>query len=131
MLLELENDADRTLADAGAKPPAEVRGLKLASRVGDRAVHLVLPKIVTDALGVPEIGEANVGFPDGRRVIWKVVGGVRHRLCGRDAVFKAIVDPDRDDALIGKIVPGALDLVADPVAGTCHPRDADAMIAEM
>ena len=91
----------------------------------------MLPKAVTDALGVPVVGEANVRFADGRRAIRPVVDRVWLRMNGRDGVFKAIVEPDRDDALIGAIVLEALDMVADPVGGTCHPREADRILAEM
>ena len=38
-------------------------------------------------------------------------------------MFKAVVEPGREDMLIGAIVLGDLDLLAGPVARTCHPRD--------
>ena len=131
MLLELKNNADRELARGGAKPPEEVRSLELDGWVDTGAAQLVLPKTVTDALGVPAAGEARVRFADGRRAIRSVVDGVWLRMNGRDGVFKAIVEPNREDALIGAIVLETLDMVADPVGGTCRPRDADSMIAEM
>ena len=52
-------------------------------------------------------------------------------LRGRSGVSRAIAEPNRDEALIGAIVLGDLDLLADPVDGTCHPRDSEEMIAEI
>ena len=131
MLLELKNNADRELAANGFKPPEDIRELELDGWVDTGAAQLVLPKTVTDALGVPEIGTAKVRFADGRRGVRPVVGGVWLRMNGRDGVFKAIVEENRGDALIGAIVLEDLDMVADPVDGTCRPRDADAILAEM
>ena len=131
MLLELTNNDDAALARRGLKDPEEVRTVEIDGWVDTGAVQLVLPKAVTDALGLPVVGEANVRFADGRRAVRPVVGGVALRMAGRDGVFKAIVEPGREDALIGAIVLEALDMVADPVAGTCSPRDADRILAEM
>ena len=131
MLLELQNNADREAAEAGTKPADEVREVQLDGWVDTGAAQLVLPKAVADALGVPVAGEARVRFADGRRAVRPVVNKVWLRMNGRDGVFKAIVEPNREDALIGAIVLETLDMVADPVGGTCHPRDADSMIAEM
>jgi hypothetical protein len=41
------------------------------------------------------------------------------------------VEPNRDDALIGAIVLEDLDMLADSVTGTCHPRDPDHIISEL
>ena len=136
MLLELQNNDDAALARRGLKPPEEVRSVEVDGWVDTGAAQLVLPKAVTDALGVPTIGEARVKFADGRRDVRPVVANVWLRMGGRDGVFKAIVEDGREDApvpsaRVGAIVLEALDMVADPVSGTCHPRDAGAILAEM
>ena len=101
MLLELQNNDDAALARRGLKPPEEVRSVEIDGWVDTGAAQLVLPKAVTDVLGVPVIGEAKVRFADGRPDVRPVVGEVRLRMGGRDGVFKAIVEPGREDALIG------------------------------
>ena len=131
MLLELQNNDDAALARRGLKPPEEVRSVEIDGWADTGAAQLVLPKAVTDALGVPVIGEAKVRFADGRPDVRPVVGEVRLRMGGRDGVFKAIVEPGREDALIGAIVLEELDMVAGPVTGTCRPRDAERILAEM
>ena len=131
MLLELANNDDRAAARRGDLAEEEVRALEIDGIVDTGAAQLVIPKAVADALGVPKVGTAGVKFADGRRAERDVVSDVWLRLLGRDAVFKAVVEPGRDDALIGAIVLEALDLLPDPIAGTCHPRDPEHMIAEM
>ena len=49
---------------------------------------------------------------------------------GRRGVFTAVVEPDRDSALIGAIVLEDLDVVADCTAQTLVPRDPNFIIAE-
>ena len=131
MLLELQNNADRELAAGGAKPPEEVRAAEVDGWVDTGAEQLVLPKAVADALGVPVVGEANVRFADGRRGVRPVVSKVWLSTAGRDGVFKAIVEPNRQSALIGAVVLESLDLLIDPVSKECRPRDADRILAEM
>ena len=131
MILELQNNADRELAEGGFKPAGEVRGLDLEGWVDTGAEQLVLPQAVADALGVPVTGEARVRFADGRRDVRPVVDKVWLRAAGRDGVFKAVVEPNRDTALVGAVVLEALDLLVDPVSKECRPRDADRILAEM
>ena len=92
------------------------------------AAYLVLPKTFADALGVPTVGKTNVRFADNRRVERQIVGDVWLRLCGREGVYKAVVEPNRGDALIGAIVLEDLDLIPDPKAGTCEPRDPEVIV---
>ena len=45
--------------------------------------------------------------------------------------FSAIIEPKRDTALIGAIVLEELDLVADCVTQTVHPRDPRGIVSEI
>ena len=56
--------------------------------------------VVSDALGVPVIGEAGVRYADDRRATKKVVNAVEVSLLGRNGIFRAIVEPDRSNAII-------------------------------
>jgi predicted aspartyl protease len=131
MLLELANHRDQILADEGIKPASDVRSLEIEGWVDTGAARLVLPKMVTDSLGLPTVGTTGVKFADGRRSTRDVVGEVWLRMGGREGVFTAIVEPNRDDALIGAIVLEELDMLADPIDGTCHPRDPDMVVSEI
>ena len=46
-------------------------------------------------------------------------------------MFSAVVEPDRDTALIGVIVLEELDLVVDCVTQTLQPRDPNRMLTEI
>lgn len=131
MLLELANHRDQILADEGIKSADEVRSHELAGRVDTDAAKLVLPKAVTDALGLPKVGTTGVKFADGRRSTRDAVGEGWLRMQGREGVFTAIVEPGRDDALIGAIVLEEFAMLAGPVGGTCHPRDPNRVVSEI
>ena len=50
---------------------------------------------------------------------------------GRGSVFDAVVEPDRDSALIGAIVLESLDLLADCTTQTLVPRDPERITSEI
>ena len=52
-------------------------------------------------------------------------------LLGRGFNFHAIVEPNRNTALIGAIVLEVLDFVVDCVAQELHPRDPNGIVAEI
>ena len=91
----------------------------------------MLPESAVGALGLRETGETSVRFADGRRVKRKVVGDVELSIFGRTGVFSAVVEPGRDDALVGAIVLEELDLIVDCVSQKLKPRDPDTTITEV
>src|SRR5262249_3893615 len=95
------------------------------------AAHLVIPKSAADALGVPVIGEAGVRYADDRRATKKVVNAVEVNLLNRSGIFRAIVEPDRKDALIGAIVLEDMDFVVDCRQQKLVPRDPDRIQTEI
>ena len=109
--IELVNHQDSVLANAGALPQEKVRRLRIEGIVDTGASHLVIPKKVADALGVPVIGETGVRYADHRRAARKIVDDVEVHLLSRSGTFKAIVEPDRENALIGAIVLEDMDFI--------------------
>lgn len=129
--LELANGEDLVLVKNGALAPEKVRRLRLAALVDTGASHLVIPESIAQQLGVPEIGQANIRYADHRKETRKVVDQVHAALLGRYGTFKAIVEPNRPDGLLGVIVLEDLDLVVDCRAQTLRPRDPNTIIAEI
>lgn len=123
MDVEVANYEDRVRERRKELQADAVRDCTIEGWVDTGATHVVIPKVVADSLGLPVLHETNVTFADGRRDTRDVVGDLWLRLCDREGVFKAVVEPNRSDMLIGAIVLEDLDLLADPTAGTCHPRD--------
>jgi len=82
-------------------------------------------------LGLEESWQAKVRYADGHTQNRPVVKNVWLRLCGRDSVFSAVVEPNRDTALIGAIVLEELDLVVDCITQTLQPRDPNHMVTEI
>lgn len=131
MKLELANYVDVIVSERGDIPESEIRRFDCEGVVDTGAAHLVIPGPAMDALGVEEAWQAKVRYADGHTQSRPVVKNVWLRLCGRESVFSAVVEPNRDTALIGAIVMEELDLVVDCVTQTLHPRDPHQMLTEM
>jgi hypothetical protein len=59
------------------------------------------------------------------------VSNVWLQLLGRHGVFTAVVEPDREDALIGTFVLEELDLLVDCATQSLYPREPDAILTEI
>ncbi|HEY2412053.1 MAG TPA: hypothetical protein VGI40_07410 [Pirellulaceae bacterium] len=129
--VELRNHGDSVMAERGLLPLDKIRKVIVSGVVDTGAAQLVVPGRVADELGLDKIGEATVRFADNRRHNRTVVKDVGLMLMGREATFNAIVEPNRDDALIGAIVLEALDFVVDCVGQKLIPRDPDRIFAEI
>ena len=70
-------------------------------------------------------------YADGRMAQRDRVDGVHLTCLGRDSVFNAVVEPNRDSALIGAIVLEDLDLIVDCGAQKLAPRDPKGIISEI
>ncbi len=127
----LANYDDLAQARAGDIPESSVRRMTLPGVVDWGATRLVIPQSVAERLGVEPTGEVGVRYADGRVGQRPLVGGVHLTWGGRSSVFNAIVEPDRDSALLGAIVLGDLDLVVDCTTQSLRPRDPKQIISEV
>jgi predicted aspartyl protease len=129
--LVVANDRDVIQAAPGTPIPAGVKHLVLSGVVDSGAARLVLPQRVADELRLEGHGETAVRYAHGRRDRRPVVSHVWLQLLGRDGVFSAVVEPGREDALIGAIVLEELDLVVDCTTQTLRPREPDSILTEI
>jgi hypothetical protein len=88
----------------------------------------VLPEAVVNRLGLPLGDPIPVRYADGRRGRAK---GVFAQLLGRDGTFTAVVEPNRDTALIGAIVLEELDFLVDCGQQRLAPLDAGGPLTEI
>jgi hypothetical protein len=129
--VEVANDGDLILVRHGRLQPDQVRRETVRGVVSPRVTRLVLPEGVVRRLGLPLGDLAPVQYADGRRGRLPLVRGVFVRLLDRDGTYSAISDPNRDTALIGRIVLGDLDLLVDDTKKRLVPRDPRGPIYEM
>ena len=108
-----------------------VRHVTLSGVVDCGAAKLVLPQNVVDELGLLPDGETTVRLADNRRVRRNVVSNVWLELLGRHGVFSAVVEPNREDALIGAIVLEELDLLVDCGIQSLYPREPGSTLTEI
>ncbi len=130
--LEIANNEDLVRAKSGDIDPAKVRRTTLRGVVDSGAAYLVLPKSVAVELGLPiKAKKIKVRYADGRRAVRAEADEVRLQLLGRDGLFAAIIEPNRETALIGAIVLEALDLLVDCNHQRLVPRDPDMILSEI
>jgi len=115
------------MAAQGLTPPEQVRQLQVKGMVDTGANWLVLPKAVVDQLGLPPTKPMLVRFGDGRLEFRDVVEQAWVEMFGRHGTFRAIVEPNRSDALVGAIVLEDLDLLVDCSQQTLQPRNPEHM----
>lgn len=121
------NSLDMGMAAQGLTPPEQVRQLQVKGMVDTGANWLVLPKAVVDQLGLPPTKPMLVRFGDGRLEFRDVVEQAWVEMFGRHGTFRAIVEPNRSDALVGAIVLEDLDLLVDCSQQTLQPRHPEHM----
>ena len=129
--LKLTNSADVILAKEGLLSPEKIRRTTVPGVVNTRVLRLAIPSTAAEQLGLPEAEDVEVHYPDGRRAARKIVGDISLELLGREAKFRAIAEPDRNTAVIGRLVLDMLDFVVDCVAQRLYPRDPNRIIAEI
>jgi predicted aspartyl protease len=129
--VELTNAEDLVRVKDGTLAPDQVRRLRMSGTVDTGATCLVLPAEAVKQLGVPTAGKATVRYADNRKSSRTVVENVRVDLLGRHGNFKAIVEPNRTDVLLGAIVLEDMDFLVDGNTQTLQPRDPKQIIAEI
>jgi clan AA aspartic protease len=129
--VDLRNYGDTFRAELGQISSDEIRKATVAGVVDTGATQLVIPGRIAKELGFPVIGEASVRFADNRRESRAVVKDVEVCIGDRKATFNAVVEPNREDALIGAIVLEALDFIVDCGQQKLVPRDPHRIVAEI
>lgn len=129
--IELANFEDLARARAGDIPSDQVRRARIRGVVDSGAAKLVLPESVVKQLGLRLSGKAGVRYADNRDAERDIATGVELTYANRSGVFSAVVEPQRDSALIGAIVMEDLDLIVDCTKQRLEPRDPGKIISEI
>ncbi len=109
----------------------KVKHVVVSGVVDSGAARLVLPQRVVDDLQLKVDSEMTVRLADNRLAKRQIVSNVWLQLLGRHSVFTAVVEPAREDALIGAIVLEELDLLVDCLTQSLHPRDPNSILTEI
>ena len=127
--IEVANNDDVARARAGDIPDAQVRRARVRGVVDSGATRLVLPASVVRQLGAQVAGKVGVRYADGHVADRDRADGIHLTCLGRSSVFNAVVEPDRDSAVIGAIVLEDLDLIVDCTTQQLTPRDPKGIIS--
>jgi clan AA aspartic protease len=128
---DVSNYGDVVLAREGKLAPEKVRHARISGVVDTGAAFLVLPAAVVKQLGLPKGWQTKVRCADGRKATRDIVDDAYVEILGRHSTFQAVVEPKRQDALIGAIVLEALDLLPDCTNQRLVPRDPNMMTTEI
>ncbi len=120
--IELENVKDREMAEDGELPEADIRSATVSAVADTGAIMLALPEDVVGRLGIRHRSSITATYADGRQGELPVAGPLLVRIGDRSMPANCIVLPQGTDALVGQLIMEGLDLVADCVARTLHPR---------
>src|SRR5947207_9365678 len=130
--IEVANNDDVTRARLGQIRPEQVRRVRLKAIADSGATKVVLPKSVVKTLGLQLTDrKSKVTYADGRTAVRPIVAGAQVEVLGRSDVFSAIVEPNRETALLGAIVMEDLDLLIDCTKNKLIPRDPNMMTFEI
>jgi predicted aspartyl protease len=129
--VEIANNDDLALVRRGLLKPGQVRRETVPGVVDSGAAMLVLPQSLVQRLGLPLGKDVNVRYADGRRARRREAKGASITLLGREDTFTAVVEPKRENALIGAIVLEALDLLVDCTNQRLVPRDPRSPVYEI
>jgi hypothetical protein len=129
--IEVANYGDLVEHRRGDLPAERIRRLKMQGVVGPRTMNTVLPEQVAKQLGLTVVGKVGVTHGGKRSGFRDQVDAVYLTIQGRSGIVTAILDKDRDTALIGAIVLTTLDFVVDLEKQRLVPRDPDYKTTEI
>jgi len=129
--VELANYDDIVQARNGHIPADKVRRLTLQGVVDTGAARLVLPENVANRLGLRRTGDVEVRYANGLKDRRSMAGDVQLTYQDRTGIFNAVLEPNRESALIGAIVLEDLDFIVDCSRQALVPRDPERIISEI
>jgi hypothetical protein len=121
--LEVANYHDLVRAEEGLITPDKIRRLIVRGIVDTGSTTLVLPQGLAKQLGLTPKRKVNVEYADDHVNARDEVQGVYVTLLGRGGIYRAILEPKRDTALISAIILEDLDLLVDCKRLRLVPRD--------
>ncbi len=121
--IQLENYADRVLAEHGHLKASKIRRVKAKVLADSGATLLVLPQDLVERLGL-KIKEEKVivTYADERKEERPVAGFLTVRVGDRSMETDCVVGPPSSEPLLGQIILERLDLLVDCKEGKLIPR---------
>ena len=96
--------------------------LDVEAKIDTGATLLVLPKSITDKLNFPKIRRQVVKYANETTEEKDIVAAVEVEICSRKGWFEAVVEPNKNYALIGAVVMETLDLIVEPASLQVYPN---------
>lgn len=94
----------------------------ISAKVDTGATMLVIPQELANNLELPIMRKQFVKYANEQTAELVVVGGIELEVCGRVGNFEAVVQPNKNYALLGAIPMEALDLIIEPATLGIYPN---------
>lgn len=112
--VQLVNQTDKILADAGHLAQAKIRSMKIEMLVDSGAYMMAINEHIQAQLGLNYIESKEAELADGTRITCDVVGPLEVKFANRRAFVEAIVLPGKSQPLLGAIPMEYMDVLVDP-----------------
>jgi len=113
--LELVNDGDVFLFEAGNLKEEEIRQLEIEALVDTGAVMLLLPQDIVEVLGLKKTDRAIVSLANDEKIELDIAGTISLTALDRKMKTDCLVGPPLCEPLVGQIILERLDLIIDPI----------------
>ena len=129
--IELVNADDFGFAKRGRIGDDELRKMTIHLKIDTGSIMLCVNETIKKALGLPHFGIRRSQLANGLLIELEVVGPVIVRYLDRDCSTNAIVLPDDQEPLLGRIPMAEMDLFVHPTSNQLLPMHPDGAIMSL
>lgn len=96
--------------------------VELEAKIDTGVTLLVISEDVAKEFEFPTIRKQIVKYANEETAERNIVWGVDVKICGREGIFEAVVEPKKKYPLIGAVVMESLDLIVEPRSMGIYPN---------
>ena len=119
--VKLTNYADIEDAERGFIKKEDIRSVSIKGKLDTGSSVLVIPKSISERLGLRKEGEINIEYADGRKDKLPIMSGIKVEINGRFTLTNPVIGSN-DKVLISNHIIEAMDFMIDAVEGKVKPR---------
>ena len=118
--VKLTNYGDIEDAERGFIKKEDIRSVSIKGKLDTGSSVLVIPKSISERLGLRKEGEINIEYADGRKDKLPIMSGIKVEINGRFTLTNPVIGSN-DKVLISNHIIEAMDFMIDAVEGKVKP----------
>jgi len=119
--VKLTNYGDIEDAERGFIKKEDIRSVSIKGKLDTGSSVLVIPKSISERLGLRKEGEINIEYADGRKDKLPIMSGIKVEINGRFTLTNPVIGSN-DKVLISNHIIEAMDFMIDAVEGKVKPK---------